>query len=161
MFKTTRLTQFSILALAAALMLAPASVLQIVSQDQPQTPQPVIFAAPPQAAPTPAPTPAPALEPAQLFLGKRTIGSALEEAIKRSDMRILERMRVRVVLAIRPDVRTAVETSILEQANQNLNMALSGVDAQLTPEQWDKIIDFILKEIMPILLELLRGLIGG
>lgn len=91
----------------------------------------------------------------------RSVGSAIDEGIRKSNVPALQKLRIRMTMAVRPEARKAVESYVLESANTELGMGIASVDAQLTPEQWDKIIDFFLEEVMPILLQLLISLIGG
>ena len=91
----------------------------------------------------------------------RSVGSAIDEGIRKSNAPAIQKLRIRLTMAIRPEARKAVEAYVLESANAELGMGIASVDAQLTPEQWDKIIDFFLEEVMPILLELLIWLIRG
>ena len=91
----------------------------------------------------------------------KTIRSAIFEALGRSDLGRLQKLWVVWFLLIHPEALESLEAMLLGAANADLSMGLVDADAILTPDQWEKIIDFFIENILPILLELLIGLIGG
>jgi len=90
-----------------------------------------------------------------------TIRSAIFEAIQRSSLNRFQRLWVTWFVLIHPEAMESLSGILLDAANTDLAMGLVDAEAILTPEQWEKIIDFFIENILPILLELLIGLIGG
>ena len=90
-----------------------------------------------------------------------TIRSAVFEALKRSSLNRFQKLWVTWFLIVHPEAMESLSAMLLDAANTDLAMGLADAEAILTPEQWEKIIDFFIENILPILLELLIGLIGG
>ena len=93
--------------------------------------------------------------------GKDTIESTIREAVRRSDLGMMQKLWVQLVLTVYPQAMQHLKDTMLEKANsEEMAMGLVDADAWLTPEQKERLIEFFLNEILPILLELLKGLIG-
>ena len=96
-----------------------------------------------------------------MALRRLTIRSAIFEALKRSTLTRFQRLWVTWFLLIHPEALESLNETLFDAANTDMSMSLVDAEAWLTPEQWDKLITYFLEVIMPILLELLIGLIGG
>lgn len=85
--------------------------------------------------------------------GRRTVSvrQAIAQGIKQSDLRSIEKLRIRMALAFSSDARLAVEQFVVDVAAEEAELAVSeGIDI----DQLEKIIQLIIK-YLPQIFEIL------
>lgn len=91
--------------------------------------------------------------------GKSTFREAVQEAIQSSDLNRVQKLRLRLAMAMRPAVKDAVEEHLLDVANEG-GVSIASVDSQIDLDQFERLLQ-ILIEYLPQLIEIFVGLFGS
>lgn len=91
--------------------------------------------------------------------GKKDFGDVVKQAIREADTITRgQKLRLRVAMAIFPEVRTAVEDHLLEVVNEQ-GVSIASVDALINLDDLERLLQLLI-EYLPQIIELLLMLFG-
>lgn len=94
----------------------------------------------------------------QFFGRKTTFRQAVNQAIRQSDLPATQKLQLRIVMALRPEAREAVEEFLLDKANES-GMSIASADAQIDLDNLERLIKLIV-EYLPQIIDIILKLIG-
>lgn len=90
-----------------------------------------------------------------------TFSSTVKDAIRQADnISKLDKLKLRVLMAVKPGVKEAVEEYMLEKVNESGEIKIASVDAKIDLDQFERLLQ-ILIEYLPALIEIFVGLFGS
>lgn len=96
---------------------------------------------------------------ADVELARRvTFRDAVKQAIQQSDLRPVEKLRLRFAMAIKPDARYAIEQFLLDKVAEE-GMSIAGADAKIDLGKLEELLQILIK-YLPQLIEIISGLFG-